>query len=155
MCIRDRLYQSLVDTAPDSPLGELAKKSLTRVSDESLTSIHEAFKAWEAPAFAPSEDAGQSSVLPQRPNISMPTEIPFGGEFDPNPVPTPSPEGETVDPDEGVNEGSSGSAEESPEGSNSAEMEEESGSVEEGSEGEEGSGSSEESGQGEEEGEGN
>ena len=78
------MYQAVAEGHPDTPEGELAAKSLTRINDANLTSIFAAFKEW---APKPDETApgelGIDSSLPQRPDISMPSEMEQAPDFDP------------------------------------------------------------------------
>ena len=75
-----KMYEEVVEQLPETPESELANKALSRVNDARLTAIYTAFKEWAPPAET-APDAG--SMLPSRPDISMPSEVdPESGSSD-------------------------------------------------------------------------
>jgi tetratricopeptide (TPR) repeat protein len=69
-----KLYQQLVEQAPDSAFGQAAQRGLHRCTDPSFAIVYDRFKEWEDPfAVAPGETPSE------KPDISFP-EIPETGD---------------------------------------------------------------------------
>lgn len=65
-----KIYQELVDTAPNDPVTVLARQGLKRLADPSVVAIYQKFLDWKPPVTAP----GADELLPRRPNLDFPAE---------------------------------------------------------------------------------
>lgn len=65
-------YQELLDNAPDAPITILAQKGIDRLADPAVVGIFEKFKQWQPELTGPD----QGPLLPTRPNISFPSDLP-------------------------------------------------------------------------------
>lgn len=61
------LYESIIESAPESSIAELARRGIERTTNPAFVAIYDEFKNWEDPlAEAP------GPVVPDRPDISFP-----------------------------------------------------------------------------------
>lgn len=121
------MYEAVSSEHADTPEGELASKCLDRINDPELVAIYAAFKDWvPAPDEAAPGSLGTDPMLPLRPDISMPKEMPQAPDFDPTPeTPTgePNPAEGAEQPDDGGEENADEAATESQTGESGDENE--------------------------------